>query len=95
MPVTKQAIKKVRQDRRKTVFNLRVKRALKKAIADFRKNPTAAGLKLVYKVADKAAKNNVIHKNKASRIKARLSKLVKSSARTAQTKKTTKASVKK
>lgn len=74
MPVTKQAIKKVRQDRRKTLINLKVKQAYKKTVRDFVKKPTEAGLKAVFKAVDKAAKGNIIHKNKASRIKSRLSK---------------------
>ncbi|OGD93327.1 hypothetical protein A2697_00670 [Candidatus Curtissbacteria bacterium RIFCSPHIGHO2_01_FULL_41_44] len=76
MPVTKQAIKKVRQDKRKTVYNLKVKKALKATVLAFRKKPTQAGLLTVYKAADRAAKTNVIHKNKAARIKSRLSKML-------------------
>lgn len=76
MPVIKQAIKKVRQDKRKTAFNLKVKNAYKKAVSEFRKGPTAIRLKTVYKLLDRAAKTNVIHKNKASRLKSRLSKLL-------------------
>ncbi|OGD85380.1 hypothetical protein A2164_04415 [Candidatus Curtissbacteria bacterium RBG_13_35_7] len=74
MPVTKQAIKKVRQDKHKAVYNLRRKNAYKKAVKDYLKNPTEVGLKLVFKTVDKASKTNVIHKNKAARIKSRLSK---------------------
>ncbi|OGD86049.1 hypothetical protein A3B51_00080 [Candidatus Curtissbacteria bacterium RIFCSPLOWO2_01_FULL_41_18] len=74
MPVTKQAIKKVRQDKRKTIINLKRKKNYKKALHDFGKNPTVAGLSVIYKAVDRAAKTNVIHKNKASRIKSRLSK---------------------
>jgi len=81
MPVIKQAIKKVRQDKRKTASNLLLKNAYKKAVHDFRKNPTAALLTSAYKTLDKAAKTNVIHANKASRLKSRLSKLVKSSSK--------------
>lgn len=77
MPVIKQAIKKVRQDRRKTAINLRRRLAYKKAVHDFRKKPAAARLTAVYKALDLAAKTNVIHKNKASRLKSRLSKLLK------------------
>jgi len=86
MPVTKQAIKKVRADKRKTIINLRVKKTLKKTVAAFSKNPTAAALKTVYKLADRTAKTNIIHKNKASRIKSRLSKLVKSATKPAKSK---------
>jgi len=77
MPVTKQAIKKVRQDARKAVFNLQRKKAYKKAVKDFLKHPTEAGLKTVFGAVDRAAKTNVIHRNKAARIKSRLSKKLK------------------
>ena len=77
MPVTKQAIKKVRQDARKAVFNLQRKKAYKKAVKDFLKHPTEAGLKTVFSAVDQAAKTNVIHRNKAARIKSRLSKKLK------------------
>lgn len=76
MPVIKQAIKKVRQDKRKTAFNVLRKSAYKRAVATLRKAPTAEALKVAYKALDKAAKTNVIHKNKASRLKSRLSKLL-------------------
>ena len=74
MPVTKQAIKKVRQDARKTAVNLKLKKTYKKAVRDYSKNPTAAGLSIAFKALDRAAKTNVIHKNKAARLKSRLSK---------------------
>ena len=82
MPVTKQAIKKVRQDARKAVFNMQRKKAYKKTVKDFLKHPTEAGLKSVFSAVDRAAKTNVIHKNKASRIKSRLSKKLKPSSKT-------------
>lgn len=74
MPVIKQAIKKVRQDKRKTVINALRKGAYKKAVSAYRKSPSAEALKKAYVALDKAAKINVIHKNKASRLKSRLSK---------------------
>ena len=76
MPVIKQAIKKVRQDRRKAGINLAVRGKYKKAVMAFRKNPTVAGLKAAYQALDRAAKTNVIHKNKAARLKSRLSKML-------------------
>ncbi len=74
MPVIKQAIKKVRQDKRKTAINALVKSKYKKAVLAFRKKPTVDALKAAYKALDKAAKTNVIHRNKAARLKSRLSK---------------------
>ena len=76
MPITKQAIKRVRQDKRKTAFNMKLKKTYKGAVHDFRKNPTESGLKILQKALDKAAKTNVIHKNKAARLKSRLSKKI-------------------
>ena len=92
MPVTKQTIKKVRQDRRKTIINLKVKRAYRQAVLIFRKKPTKTSLKTVFKLVDKAAKTNVIHKNKAARLKSRLSKLLKTTTKLRHTKLTPKAS---
>lgn len=76
MPVTKQAIKKIRQDARKTIYNMRVKKTYKLAVAAFRKNPTAKAISEVFSKLDRAAKTNIIHKNKAARLKSRLSKLI-------------------
>lgn len=80
MPVTKQAIKKVRQDKRKTEINMRRKKAYKKAVHNARGQKTPAALTAAFKTLDLAAKTNVIHKNKAARLKSRLSKLIGSSA---------------
>ena len=76
MPVTKQAIKKVRQDKKKAKFNLLKKTAYKKNVANFLKNPTESALKAAFSALDLAAKTNVIHKNKAARLKSRLSKKI-------------------
>ena len=81
MPLTKQAIKKVRQDKRKTIYNLRVKKTYKQAVAAFRKNPAAKSISEVFSKLDKAAKTNIIHKNKAARLKSRLIKLIKSTGK--------------
>ena len=81
MPVIKQAIKKLRQDKRKTAINLRRRLAYKKAVSDFRRQPTEKGLLLVFKTLDRAAKTNVIHKNKAARLKSRLSKMLETKAK--------------
>ena len=76
MPLTKQAIKKVRQDKRKTIYNIRTKKTYKQAVAAFRKKPTAKSISEVFSKLDRAAKTNLIHKNKASRLKSRLSALI-------------------
>jgi len=60
-------------------LNLQKKEAYKKAVKDFRKllsakksAEAAAMLPKVYKALDKAAKTDVIAKNKASRLKSRM-----------------------
>lgn len=77
MPVTKQARKKLRKDQRREKQNLKVKEGFKKAVKNTRKSPTDKKLSEATKVIDKAAKKGIIHKNKAARIKSRLSKLSK------------------
>jgi ribosomal protein S20 len=45
-------------------------------IKKFKSNPTAELLAKCFSLVDEAAQDNIIHKNKAARVKARLSKLV-------------------
>ncbi len=78
MPVTKQARKKLRKDVRREKKNSLLKSNFKKTLKDTRKSPTLKKLSAASKVIDKAAKKNVIHKNKAARLKSRLARLVKS-----------------
>lgn len=81
MPNTKSAEKALRQSEKRRVHNLRKKRALldtvkqyTKAVETGDKEGAAAKLPGVYKKLDKAAKTNLIKKNKASRMKSRLTK---------------------
>ena len=83
MPVTKQAIKKVRQDKRKAVTNLATKRTFKNAIRTLRKKADSTNLAAAYRALDTAAKKKVIHKNTASRLKSRLSKILPQAKKTA------------
>ncbi len=76
MPITKGAIRKLRADKSKTRINAVVKRAFREAVSKMRKHPTVKNLAEVYRRADRAAKSKVIHKNKADRLKFRLSRLV-------------------
>ncbi|MEK7544147.1 MAG: 30S ribosomal protein S20 [Patescibacteria group bacterium] len=78
MPITKQAIKKLRRDRTLETHNAKVRMSLRESIKSVRRNPTVKALSLAFKHLDKAAKIHVVHKNKASRLKSRLSHLLKS-----------------
>ena len=76
MPITSQAIKKMRHD--KTVTKRRDKQedTVRTAVKLMRKKPTQKQLTTTFSLLDKAIKTNIIHKNKASRLKSRLAKLL-------------------
>ena len=74
MPILKSAIKKVRKDKLRTVRNKKRELELKSLIKKVRKDHSKENLKAVFSALDKAVKVNLIHKNKASRLKSRLSK---------------------
>jgi small subunit ribosomal protein S20 len=76
MPVIPNAIRKLRADKKRGVVNLRIKRALRLTISAMRKKPSEKKLVDVFSKLDKAVKGEVIHKNKAARLKSRLSALV-------------------
>ncbi|RJP47241.1 MAG: 30S ribosomal protein S20 [Armatimonadetes bacterium] len=75
MPIIKSAIKKMRKDKVRTARNNRREDAMKKSIKMARRNPDNKTLSAAFSALDKAVKVNFIHKNKASRLKSRLSKL--------------------
>ena len=81
MPVIKSAKKKLRQDKKREKVNNLLRKAFKDAIKDAQKSKNAEKVKKAVKLVDKAVKKNLIHKNKAARIKSRLSKLVKPAAK--------------
>jgi small subunit ribosomal protein S20 len=81
MPNTKSAIKALRKSKKRYIVNQRNKELLKAEIKKYKKLIEAKNikeaeeqLKLIYKKLDKAAKTNLIKKNKASRLKSRLTK---------------------
>lgn len=76
MPVIKSAKKKLRQDRRKTLQNKTLENLFKKMVKEATKNPSEENIQKAVSAVDKAAKKNIIHKNKAARIKSSLSKLL-------------------
>ncbi len=84
MAITASAKKALRQNRTRRVRNASKKTAYKKAVLSYRKlaatkdmEKARAALVAAFKTLDKAAKAGVIKKNKADRLKSRLSKLVK------------------
>jgi len=82
MPIIKSAKKALRQNIRRRKINLKRKADLKSIIKQYKKlvssnkDEAKKYLAQVYKKLDKSAKVNLIKKNKASRLKSRLAKLV-------------------
>ena len=93
MPITQSAKKKVRQDAKRTKRNDLVRDQYKSAVKKARLESNKKNVSLAYQAIDMAAKKDVIHKNKASRLKARLAKL--RASKTTPTKQPTKKKVKK
>jgi small subunit ribosomal protein S20 len=89
MPLIKSAIKKVRKDKTRTKRNARYVEAYKQALKKLKKGGT--DLKKLasefYTKVDKAVKRRVIHKNKANRLKSRVSKFLKKLSTKAKTSK--------
>ena len=84
MPITKTAIKALRQSGRRHARNLAKSNAYKKIVKQIKQLVIAGKqadaqklLSRLYASVDKAAKTNVIKKNKASRIKSRMTKKLK------------------
>lgn len=76
MPVTPSAKKALRNARAKHGRNTAVKTELKRAL----KTVSPAKLSAVVSLVDKAAKRQIIHANKAARLKSRLAKLASTPA---------------
>ena len=77
MPVLQSSKKALRRDRRRAVINKEIKIKIKEILKSTRQNPNKKNLDLAFKILDRAAKKKVIHQNKASRLKSRLAKLLK------------------
>lgn len=94
MPVIKSAKKKLRQDKKREQLNSKIKLSFRNAVKDAEKNKTFEKVKLATKLIDKASKKGIIHKNKAARLKSRLSKIAKPTVKKSATPKTVKKSSK-
>ncbi len=71
MPIIKSAKKRLRQAKKRVVRNKKYERSYKQAVKLLKKGAKKDVLSKVYKTLDKAAKRGVIHKKKASRLKAK------------------------
>ncbi len=79
MPIKKSPRKFVRKTERRTAYNLRVKKQIKKLVKDARQliadgkaKEAETAIAKASQGLDKATQKNVIHRNKAARLKHRL-----------------------
>lgn len=77
MPVIKSAIKKLKQDKKTEKANDEFRHALKIALSVAKKQKSAKSVKSAVSLLDKAVKKNIIHQNKANRLKSKISKFAK------------------
>lgn len=78
MPLLKNAKKALRSSIRKAAVNARTRSRMKTAIKSLKDAATKESLATAYSSVDRAVKRNLIHKNKAARLKSQMSKLTKS-----------------
>lgn len=76
----KSAKKKLRKDRKREKHNAYYAFLLKKLIKKAKVTPTEKNIREAIKTADKIVAKKIIHKNKAARIKSKLTKLLKKKA---------------
>ena len=76
MPILKNAKKALRSSERKRVVNRRVKTRVKTYLDRVKKSGDSADIATAYSAIDKAVKKNLIHPNKAARLKSQATKAV-------------------
>lgn len=76
MPILKNAKKKLRQDKKRTIHNEKIKDTYKQLIKKAKAKKSTEAINAAFSSIDKAAKKNIIHQNKAARLKASISKLI-------------------
>lgn len=98
MPVTRTATRALRKSKRKELHNKEIRAAVKNTVRDVKKafsgkkdTDSSALLQKTYKILDKAAKENVIHENKAARLKSKLTRKLNSLSKTEKVSKKKKA----
>lgn len=95
MPVTKTARRALRSSKRKEAINKQIRGSLEAAIRIAKKKKGMKNISAAISLVDRAAKKNLIHKNKAARIKSTLSKLLPRQAKGSKKPNAKKTSVKK
>jgi small subunit ribosomal protein S20 len=76
MPILSSAKKALRSSAKKAAFNRVVKSKLKTALDSVKKAPATDTVSAAFSKIDKAVKRNLMHRNKAARLKSQVAKLV-------------------
>lgn len=76
MPILKNAKKALRSSKRKAVVNSRVRSRMRTAMDAVKTKTSPESVSEAFSRIDRAVKHNLLHKNKAGRLKSQLSKLV-------------------
>jgi small subunit ribosomal protein S20 len=76
MPVIRGAKKKLKVDRKRESSNKKAEAHIDMVVKKAQKKPTPTTIQAAFKAIDKGVKKEIYHKNKAARIKSRLSKLI-------------------
>jgi small subunit ribosomal protein S20 len=80
LPVHKSAEKRLKQSKRANIRNRSIKSQIKTSVKKVEASLDEKELKNVVSLLDKATRKKVIHKNVASRVKSRLTRLVNQKA---------------
>lgn len=76
MPVIKSAKKKLRVDRKRESYNKKAQALINSTIKKTQKKPTQENIREAFRAIGMGVKKGIFHKNKAARVKSRLSKLI-------------------
>ncbi|MEP7166892.1 MAG: 30S ribosomal protein S20 [Candidatus Woesebacteria bacterium] len=76
MPITKSALKALRQDRRRAETNRPIRSRVKTTLDELKTAQSQTALSSAFSAIDRALKKNLIHRNKAARLKSKASKLI-------------------
>ena len=78
MPILKHAKKKLKQDKKRTIKNKKLKDTFKTLLKQAKIDKKPESVSKAFSAVDKAAKQNIVNKNKAARLKSSLTKHVAS-----------------
>jgi small subunit ribosomal protein S20 len=76
MPILKHAKKKLKQDKKRTALNKKVKNTYKELVKAAKLEKTEKAVSAAFSSLDKAAKKHIIHANKAARLKSSITKIL-------------------